>query len=252
MKSLRFVLSVSILAFLPFYAGSTSFAQTPGDDNGSAHREAPGIVQMEKAVKDNPKDVKALLELSKAYADEEKFKEAIECSKKAAELDPTNIEALGSLAILNLQVDDKQAAENAYLSVEKLSKEDATSLKMAMTMISSVREGGEDTEMILRLKEAAKKNPNDFHPLVLIGENYMALSRNKEAMEYYDKALKMAPEEPALIYDIGMTLAFMNDFEGATKKVEELMTLKARNPICEGFAQRLKKEIETLKKDTGK
>lgn len=62
---------------------------------------------------------------------------------------------------------------------------------------------------------ARRLNPKDGYTLSSIGATLSRLDRHADAALFYRKASEVAPEDPSVFFNLGSTLQFMGDFDGA-------------------------------------
>lgn len=93
-------------------------------------------------------------------------------------------------------------------------------LPNAMGQAGAPAEGGEPTphamgsdqmaQLVERLAERMKSNPDDAEGWVMLGRSYAAMGRADEALVALDKALKLQPQEATILADYADALAVKN------------------------------------------
>ncbi len=75
-------------------------SSNPGGDEGRVPPTTPQVMALEQRLRENPNDIKALLELAHLHLDQGAFHQSIELYKRVLALDPRNVEAITHLGII--------------------------------------------------------------------------------------------------------------------------------------------------------
>ncbi len=114
---------------------------------------------------------------------------------------------------------ENQEALEAYTEVLKYESE-SESLDVRWAKWSVLTRLGEDDLAIVELEQIAKKEPQN--PLVHLhmARELRKLDRLEESVQWYRKAVQLAPDLPGWHLALGRALFDILDYEGARKEVE--------------------------------
>ena len=74
-------------------------------------------------------------------------------------------------------------------------------------------EGPDPREMVGRLEERLRENPNDLEGQIMAGRSYMALNRMDEAQKAWTKVLELDPQNHQAHYNLGVLLIETRKFD---------------------------------------
>ena len=80
------------------------------------------------------------------------------------------------------------------------------------------------------LLEAVNKNPNDFDSLVKLGNVYYDGQQYPSAIQYYEKALAIHPENPDVRTDMGTAYWYTGKADKAIEEMETSLKYQAGHP----------------------
>jgi cytochrome c-type biogenesis protein CcmH/NrfG len=80
------------------------------------------------------------------------------------------------------------------------------------------------------LLEAVKKDPKDFDSLVKLGNLYYDGKQFPSAIQYYERALAIHPENPDVRTDMGTAYWYMGDAEKALAAMETSLKYRPGHP----------------------
>jgi tetratricopeptide (TPR) repeat protein len=92
---------------------------------GARRRHLNDLITLEKMVTSHPSDVGYVYELADAYADQERWEDAIEAYRTAITLDPSNADLHNSLGVTYEAVDRMNEAEQVYQQAIQLRPDDS-------------------------------------------------------------------------------------------------------------------------------
>lgn len=106
-------------------------------------------------------------------------------------------------------------------------------------------ENSEDNEQVHEWQKKLDENPNDVDALKNLSIYYVQSHQNKKAQTYLDKAIKLAPNDPAVKFYEGLNLEFFNRPGEALNYYKDYKTIPMDSPyreLCEGRYLYLKKQ----------
>jgi Flp pilus assembly protein TadD len=163
------------------------------DQRAAAARQPPLVraTFWQHELQIDPSDVEAGLGLSAALRALGKFDEAADAADRLAALYPKNVDAL---------------------------------LESARAHIAA----GHGFYALAPLRTAAKLSPKDWRPLSLLAVALEQDERPDDALATYDQALKLSPDNPAVLSNLALFYAVRND----TARAESLLRKAAAQPGC--------------------
>jgi tetratricopeptide (TPR) repeat protein len=125
--------------------------------------------------------------------------DALKAFQRAADLEPENPAWQMALGSASEQTGDLVAAFGFYIHAAELAPEDTSTLKALVMFSVNNSVDVESTGLPTAIKLVALA-PNDWQSFDLAGEAESSLGNNTEAVDYLEKAVKMAPTQalPAL------------------------------------------------------
>jgi tetratricopeptide (TPR) repeat protein len=211
----------------------------------------------QKAISLDPKSITARLALGNFYRSQKRWPEAEKEFRDAIDLAPKNPTVYAALATLlenegkradteQLLVQAKEAMPDVpegyrllgdfYFALNDLPK--ATSEYASLFQQHTRDEGVEKNYIQLlilsnqpdaaaKLNEPFLKNhPSDVESLILSGQILNAQARPNDAIQPFQAALKLDPQNPAAHYNLGITLAATGDTLRATSELQSAIRLR--------------------------
>jgi serine/threonine protein kinase/Tfp pilus assembly protein PilF len=158
--------------------------------------------------------------------------------EKAVELDPTFASAYLSLAESYGRLGNKKASL-AALEEAKTFSEKATEKERLYIELAYARAIEKNPEKRIRiLKQMAKKYPKEKHVHFYLG-NWYSGDDNDKAIEEYNKALELDPNDRRVLDEFAMTLLDLKEYEKAFELLKKYVSVYPgeADPLdCMGFA----------------
>ena len=85
-------------------------------------------------------------------------------------------------------------------------------------------------QMIQKVEEKTKTDPNNVEAWVILGKTYAAVGHWPEALQAYEKAIKLQPDAPAIMTGYAETLAISNDRVLKGKPIELILKALEKDP----------------------
>jgi Flp pilus assembly protein TadD len=89
---------------------------------------------------------------------------------------------------------------------------------------------GDHERAVAQFREAVRLDANYAPPRVLMGTSLLALGRTREATAALERAIKIAPREPAARLELARAYERSANFMGAVEQFRELRALAPRDP----------------------
>lgn len=153
--------------------------------------------------------VQEYIDMGFSLHQEGNLEEAENKYNQALELDSENAEVCNLMGVLKLQQSDVQTAidwTEKAISLE-------SSVYFYETLFQEYIRAGLYNKIVARQEEILKKFPKNFSLLFNIALAYKNLNRNREAIHFYDKALKINPTS----YQAWFNIAHLYSVEAETK-----------------------------------
>lgn len=163
---------------------------------------------------------------------------ALECLGKAAELSPNNTERNFQLARLQMRKGDMENAEQTFKNIYK--SDPSKSSEIAEELLKAGAMG--KAEQYFRI--SLEKDASSVHIYNRIGISLRRQGKWKEAMEEYEKALKIDPNNEGLYFNLAKACLEGDNREAARKYFMKVLQISPDNPEA-------KRELETLGKNAG-
>jgi len=128
--------------------------------------------------------------------------EAIDAYQKAVDAGSYDV---GGLNLANAYIADKEY-KNAETEFKKLIDKNLGSVDLYLKFADLYKNDwqGKSNDTLGILKEAEGKYPNDYNLLVNLAEYYLSAGNKNQALEYYNKALKLDPNNEVLKKEMEM------------------------------------------------
>lgn len=186
-----------------------------------ANKINDAIVYYIETIKLDKNKIDAYINLSQAYRQKKNYVDAYNVIQKAKSIAPQN-----ELVIKQLELCAKEYASNAY------------------TIASNAFQSGDYEKAI---NEYKKINPPTADSYIGIAASYQSLKDNAQAVEYYKKAMELAPKNDELPFYIASIYANDNDFENAKQYIEISLSKNSFNKQSKELLKFINdKEIDSL------
>ena len=186
-----------------------------------ANKINDAIVYYIETIKLDKNKIDAYINLSQAYRQKKNYVDAYNVIQKAKSIAPQN-----ELVIKQLELCANEYASNAY------------------TIASNAFQSGDYEKAI---NEYKKINPPTADSYIGIAASYQSLKDNAQAVEYYKKAMELAPKNDELPFYIASIYANDNDFENAKQYIEISLSKNSFNKQSKELLKFINdKEIDSL------
>jgi tetratricopeptide (TPR) repeat protein len=168
-----------------------------GVENFNAGNHEKAIKQLEMAAVVDPDDQEGWALLGKAYIRSEMVEESIAALEKAAELDPTYE-----------KIDDRVLLMEIYYNEDRVQE----ALNLAMEILRQDQKNREATKVAAFC--------------------YNQMGQTEKAFEYYTEIMKNNPDDPDLIFNLGLIYEGMERYEEAAAQFEKTYQLNPQDEIA--------------------
>lgn len=120
---------------------------------------------------------------------------------------------------------------------------DAMMSSLALNLASTLHELGKDGEAVEVFQRSLKLNPNDFGLFNNLGNSLNSMGRNKEAVEVYQRGIRLNPNHFALYNGLGNVLGDIGRYEEAVEAYNKGLELNPSNSVLQ---ENLRKTLEDL------
>jgi tetratricopeptide (TPR) repeat protein len=167
------------------------------------------------------------------------FELAVSSLEKSLELGSKELDTYFNLGEAYQNLNLKEKAEEAYLKADEKKSDFKISLRLAELYFEQ-----EKFEAALQFaQKAIQKNKRDANLYNLQGVIFNKLNRLSEAVESYEQALKIAPDNLVMIVNLGIAHVNMQDFNKG-QEIFEAVLPKIKDPNLkskvEGYIKKLK------------
>lgn len=177
-----------------------------------------------------------LRKLAVLYEETGNSAKRLECLERLDELSPFNVERKLALGELYLQLNRADDAKKTFNQAMRFSHREATEYMAGVAFrVADVymEKEPETAAAFLQRGLEAKKDfwgKEDILTFNRVGILLRRAGKWREAVEEYKKALKVAPNDESLHYNLGMAYAEGNDFEAARASVLKALALNPELP----------------------
>ncbi len=182
------------------------------------------IEELQEAVKYDPSSRYLYLLFARLYIQKQSYKQALAYTEKALNIDKTYIQALYTKAEILSDTGDTKQAVDILKQIVRLSpdSEDAY-ITLALTQYhADDTAGAKDT-----LKDMSVHVPSSPYPYYYLAKIAVDEKNYKEAIVYYNKAFKTAPDFYTALYEEADVYAYMKDYN---KAIAVYRSILAGNP----------------------
>jgi tetratricopeptide (TPR) repeat protein len=163
------------------------------------------------------------LDISSLNTDDQRNdQEAIECYRKAIELDPNNAITHNDLGLSwYYQGQDAEAIKSYRKAIEL----DPNNAIFYSNLGLSLQNQGQDAEAIESYRKAIELDPNDAFAHNNLGLSFSAQGKDSEAIEHYQKAIELDPSNATIHGNLGFSLSNQGRYEEATKSYQKAIEI---------------------------
>lgn len=215
--------------------------------NQSLHEAATKLGYLETAAfaletirKGHPDNTRNLHQLAEQYLSMDDPDKASEIYNEIARRDPTDMDAIKGSKDASARASMKKGGWEQASSVKDLLKDKDQSAQLESEGRAAMTKD-QLRERLVQLGETYQQNPNDLATVRKIAETYEKLEEFGSALDYYDWALKLSPEDVALKRKVDKLRERHEENEIRRMEAE----LEA-NPDAEGAAER-RAELEAIR-----
>ncbi|MBM4053784.1 MAG: tetratricopeptide repeat protein [Planctomycetes bacterium] len=182
------------------------------------NKQDEAISDFEKAAELKPEDASVYNNLGVLYYGKGQLEEAEKNLKKALTLNPDYLEPTYSLAKLYLKQEKRKDAISMLVECLKI---DANFEKANKSLIKIIQEAIDNKEK--------SRHINNAEELVMLGNGCLALKKDKDAMEFFAEATRLAPEYSEGWYQLGKFYQEQENWEKAFTSYEHCLRVYPEN-----------------------
>jgi tetratricopeptide (TPR) repeat protein len=182
---------------------------------------------LEMATRAAPDNAVYWHQLGMAYADgDAQLKEAENAARRAAELEPRNLDYQLDLGAAQEAVHKLDAAERTYRKVLDSAPENVTGLvRLGSFLVNRRSDEARLKEGVSLLQKALKSNPKDGYALFSLGRFYLKQKQPAEAIRFLQKAVAISPDVSEIWYSLSRARQMSGDLVGAKKAMQRSQKL---------------------------
>ncbi|MCO6496473.1 MAG: tetratricopeptide repeat protein [Chitinophagaceae bacterium] len=213
MKTLLLFVTITVFSLQGFtQSDSAAFYLNSGKEKMEKGLSNAALLDFNKALEFDPQNIDALIASGNVNIKMYRLYEAEQSFNKAYELQPGNKELIKSL--MNLSFNGRQNQKAIELA-EKCDCEDAD--RIIGVSYYRMEYYGKALNYLLT---ALKKNDQDAEAAYTLARTYMELENTKEMLNYYNKAVQLAPERGYWHYELALLLYNADDFKNSLREFE--------------------------------
>lgn len=208
------------------YEGSPEQQYNVGLAHAQAGRWKEAEASFSKAVKFDPKNADAHVQLGHTYQQLQRYAEAVIAYRQATTLRPDDLEALLSLGDASMQVKDYAGATNAYRKATERSPKNAAAFKSLGIAYTA---GKKYLEAKQALGQARQLNPQDADVYSYTGVVELAQKNYLLAELHFRRAVLVNPKSSAAYLGLGEARLEQNQTEKAIEAYMQALELDPRS-----------------------
>lgn len=186
------------------------------------------FTDISKALELDPKNKPGSITMSTLYVMMGKPQQALDVLNKAISFDPAFTEAYLKKAKLCLVMKDYEKCAEAVQKVFELDPHNADAFYLKGVALD---ENKETDKAIGAFQQAVLYNPRHYDALMQLG--YASTKSNPSmAMDYFSNALKVIPESPEAMYNLGMLYQENDQPEKALHTYAEMLKINPKNKLA--------------------
>jgi tetratricopeptide (TPR) repeat protein len=193
-----------------------------------AGKQAEAIAAYEKALEANPKDLRALLAMSRAHSLAGKHAQAIDTLARAQALVPNDAGITAFLVQTYIQA--KRYTEAAMVSAEAQAKHKGD-LRFTRLHARALFETGDRSRAIALMESAMRSAPEDTASHMALADIYVDAGREADAVKMLDAAARKFPKDADVLNFLGYLLAERGErLDDAVSLVTRALEIDPGNP----------------------
>lgn len=189
----------------------------------AAGNKKAAIQLINKAIQLTPKAALYHANIGEIYRQMGEIDAAITHGKKAITLDPKLTSAHSNLGIAFFDKEDYDKAEKCQKMALKLNPNFSPALN---NMVSIYREKKEDAKAVAFYKKAFQCNPKNLEPLNNLGATFLRLDKPKDSIAVLQRVLKEKPNYPEAISNLGFALNSLDRERDAVPLFQKALKIK--------------------------
>jgi spermidine synthase len=195
--------------------------------------------------------VAAFTELSAVLAARGRNADAALAAQHAAVLDPSNPRALDQLISVLADGGNDAALEQLGALLKQTAPESTQTMRCGMRLAYLRGDFAQAAQLADRLATVKTSDGDKARTLNMLGSAYAALGDRERARKAFRASLEIAPRDPAVLVNLGMTELRSADAPAAAERFSEALFLyPTLGPALDGLAQALEQQGQTRRAAT--
>lgn len=172
-----------------------------------------------RALKLDPQSAEAHVAAAQGLSMEQRYADAAAEFERAIELDPTLFDALYYYARSCFKSGDLEKSLHLFRQAQSVRPDDYQAVYLEALVLMQLRGSNEAREAYQRGLESSRKylalHPDDARAYVLGAGAFARLEETERAKEWAERAMSLAPDDDAILYNAGCALAVVGEQEQA-------------------------------------
>ena len=201
------------------------------------------IKSLEKAIQITPSQYLFVYNLAVLYSKIGDFSNSILNYKKVLLLKPDSVAALVNLSTLDRKRDPNLAL-SYILEARKLAPK---AKNVVLNLAQIYKDLAKNKESIEVLNEFIEANPKSHDAYSVLAMNYMDIGEYKVALDNYEKAVSLSPENPSYLHGKAVALKYLGKTNEFMKLMQYVLSKDTKTPevsITMGMAYLAEKNFE--------
>jgi tetratricopeptide (TPR) repeat protein len=193
------------------------------------HRLEEADLHLQASLRVRPDYAPLHYALSHLYAERGEMEGSLAAAERAVELDPGSAAHHHQAGQVLTLMGRRRQAMNHFIKVAELG---APSEGIAFDAGVALFTGSDYARATLAFEAAVAHNPGNLKALDYLGACYRLKGRNEKALEIYQRALVLAPEDPIAHYGIGVLHIKRGETELAVRRMERSLSIDPKNAFA--------------------
>jgi tetratricopeptide (TPR) repeat protein len=205
---------------MKYLDSNSEFLEVYAWNEGKLNKVDNQIYLLEKQLTLDETNVNILEKLSDIYSENGDFKEQLNILSLWLKIDPENQKATGEkkVAYGELGMDESTVDRERW-------EQNPSNIQYGLEYVNGLMEQGQEEEMVSVLKELLTYDRINKRVLKLLGETYISLSRDNDALDTYTNLYNVNKSDYTVPLEIAKIYAVLQEYEQAYNWVEKAINI---------------------------
>ncbi|MBC8197345.1 MAG: hypothetical protein H8E60_05615 [Candidatus Marinimicrobia bacterium] len=205
---------------MKYLDSNSEFLEVYAWNEGKLNNVENQIYLLEKQLALDEKNVSVLEKLSDIYSENGNYKEQLNILSLWLKISPENQKAIGEkkVAYGELGLDESTVDRERW-------EQNPSNIQYGLEYVNGLNDQGLEEDMVSVLKELLTYDRGNKKVLKLLGETYISLSRDNEALDTYTNLYNVNKSDYTVSLEIAKIYAVLEEYENAYNWVEKAINI---------------------------